>query len=130
MSSTEMSDVAATDASGRAVVRMPSESTTLPATGANRAPAVYRGLGWRLDADCDQSEKGCVIQFTPPCAASIRVGRPTKIARGFREERITRGVDATEVWHACLGQTPAPGRDPDGRSYVSFPSFADPDGDR
>ena len=145
MSSTEMSHGTVTDASGRAVVGMRFESTTLPVADADRAKAFYEGLGWRLDADFDLGEKGRVIQFTPPCSpASIQFGRPTKMAPGSaeglllvvddinaaREELISRGVDATDVWHALPGETPTPGRDPDGRSYVSFTSFADPDGNR
>ena len=51
-----------------------------------------------------------------------------------RAELIGRGVDVSEVFHfegdllvaGTKGRTP--GRDPEGRSYFSFASFSDPDG--
>jgi hypothetical protein len=50
---------------------------------------------------------------------------------------IARGVDVSEVFHYAGGpfnnamETPrVAGRDPEGRSYFSFASFEDPDGNR
>jgi hypothetical protein len=52
-----------------------------------------------------------------------------------RNELISRGVDMSEVFHFAagpfneLGEKPrVEGRDPEGRSYFSFASFKDPDG--
>jgi hypothetical protein len=52
-----------------------------------------------------------------------------------REDLLARGVDVSEVFHYAAGPfnntVPNPrvsGRDPEGRSYFSFASFADPDG--
>ena len=52
-----------------------------------------------------------------------------------RAELVDRGADASEVFHDTGGvfhhagtTGRAPGPDPDGRSYSSFVSFSDPDG--
>jgi hypothetical protein len=54
-----------------------------------------------------------------------------------REDLIARGVKVSEVFHYAGGpfnnsiENPrASGRDPEGRSYFSFASFEDPDGNR
>lgn len=54
-----------------------------------------------------------------------------------RDDLITRGVAVSEVFHFAgdpfnhAGESPrASGRDPEGRSYFSFASFQDPDGNR
>ena len=46
-----------------------------------------------------------------------------------RRELIGRGVDVSEAFHfAGFGGPPVPGPSPDGRSYGTFATFADPDG--
>src|SRR6185369_16311393 len=46
-----------------------------------------------------------------------------------RSELAERGIAVSEVFHrAGPGQPPLDGRDPEGRSYASFASFSDPDG--
>ena len=46
-----------------------------------------------------------------------------------RAELVARSVDVSEVFRrAGPGQPPLNGRDPARRSYVSFASFSDPDG--
>ena len=47
-----------------------------------------------------------------------------------RDDLIGRGADVSEVWHGRgLGtEGHDPGPDPDGASYSTFASFADPDG--
>ena len=54
-----------------------------------------------------------------------------------RDDLIARGVDVSEVFHYAGGpfnnavKNPrVAGRDPEGRSYFSFASFEDPDGNR
>jgi hypothetical protein len=54
-----------------------------------------------------------------------------------REDLIARGVNVSEVFHYAGGpfnntiKNPrVPGRDPEGRSYFSFASFEDPEGNR
>ena len=46
-----------------------------------------------------------------------------------RAELVGRGVDVSEVFHrAGPGKPPVGGRDPERRSYSSFATFKDPDG--
>jgi hypothetical protein len=85
------------------------------------------------------------VQFTPPGSpASIHFGKGlTSAAPGSaqnlylvvsdveaaRTAIINRGVAVSGVFHvAGPGQPPQAGRDPMGRSYVSFATFGDPDG--
>ena len=85
------------------------------------------------------------MQFTPPGSpSSIHFGTGlTSAAPGSasglylvvsdieaaRAELIGRGVDVSEIIHrAGPGQPPVSGRDPERRSYRSYASFSDPDG--
>ena len=46
-----------------------------------------------------------------------------------RAELVSHGVDVSEIVHvAGPGQPLVPGRDPERRSYVSFATFRDPEG--
>jgi hypothetical protein len=44
-----------------------------------------------------------------------------------REDLISRGVEVSEVFHRDGGEV-VPGPDPQHRSYLSYASFSDPDG--
>ena len=118
------------------------EVVTLPVSDVDRAKAFYESLGWRTDADIVAGDAFRVVQATPPhsgCSISIGKG-PTNAAPGSaqrlllvvrdidaaRAELVSRGVDASEVFHLDGG--PVPGPDPQRRSYQSYVSFADPDG--
>ena len=85
------------------------------------------------------------MQFTPPGSpASIHFGKGvTSAAPGSaqglflvvsdieaaRAELIGRGVDVGEMFHvAGPGNPPIAGRDPERRSYFSYATFSDPDG--
>ena len=92
------------------------------------------------------------VQFTPPNSeASIIFGKGVTPATSgsadlvlavdnidaARNELIARGVNVSEVFHYAGGpfnntvKNPrVTGRDPEGRSYFSFASFEDPDGNR
>jgi catechol 2,3-dioxygenase-like lactoylglutathione lyase family enzyme len=127
-------------------VEMRLEVTLLPVADVDRAKAFYEGLGWRLDADIPVDEHYRVVQLTPPGSpASIQFGlglttmTPGSLEGMYlivddidaaREALISRGADVTEVWHGKgLGtEGHVPGPDPDGSSYRTFASFADPDG--
>ena len=43
-----------------------------------------------------------------------------------REDLISRGVEVSELFHLEGGRVPGP--DPERRSYMSYASFSDPDG--
>ena len=125
-----------------ATVPMKFEVTPLPVTDFDRAKAFYQRLGWRLDIDLQFTEQIRGVQFTPPGSpASIQFGPAgaTPLRRlllvvedieAARAELVERGIDVSEIWHGAPGQPPEPGRDPEGRSYVSQASFSDPDGNQ
>jgi catechol 2,3-dioxygenase-like lactoylglutathione lyase family enzyme len=115
------------------------EVTTLPVADVDRAKAFYQRLGWRLDIDFQFTEQVRAVQFTPPGSpASIQFRPGPGPLQGMllvvddieaaRAELVDRGIDVSEVSHGLPGEAPQPGRDPEGRSYVSSASFADPDG--
>jgi catechol 2,3-dioxygenase-like lactoylglutathione lyase family enzyme len=134
----------AREGSGATGVAMWFEVTTLPVADVDRAKAFYQGLGWRLDIDFEPAPGVRGVQFTPPGSpASIQFGEggPTmsqgaldglilvvEDIEAAREDLIRRGVQVSEIWHAEPGKGPAPGVDPERRSYLSRASFADPDG--
>ena len=126
-------------------VDMKLEVVAIPVSDVERAKRFYAGLGWRLDADFIVGDTFRGVQFTPPGSpASIHFGKGvTSAAPGSasgvflvvsdieaaRAELAGRGVEVSEVFHrAGPGQPPVRGRDPQGRSYVSFATFSDPDG--
>ena len=111
----------------------------------DRSKAFYEKLGWRVDIDIAVGAfRG--VQVTPHNSdASIIFGKGVTPAPDLvlavnnvdaaRNELQARGVDVSEVFHFAGGpfnntvENPrAPGHDPDGRSYFSFASFQDPDG--
>jgi catechol 2,3-dioxygenase-like lactoylglutathione lyase family enzyme len=123
-------------------VDMKLEVVTLPVSDVDRAKLFYESLGWRLDADIVRGENFRVVQLTPPhSACSISFGKGLTAAEpgsaqrlllavsdidAAREELISRGVEVSELFHLEGG--PVPGRDPQGRSYQTYASFSDPDG--
>ena len=131
------------------------EIVVIPVSDIDRAKAFYQNLGWRLDADYAAGDDYRVIQFTPPgSGASVIFGRNvTPAAPGSaqglylvvsdiaaaRQELLGRGVAISEVFHAgeknlgpdepyLFGRARIGGADPEQRSYRSFASFNDPDG--
>lgn len=133
-------------------MNMKLEVVIVPVTDVDRAKAFYEKLGWRLDGDFVVGEKFRGIQFTPPTSeASIIFGKGVTPANSgpadlvlavddvdsARDDLIKRGVKVSEVFHYAGGpfnntvKNPrVGGRDPEGRSYYSFASFEDPDGNR
>ena len=125
------------------------EVLVIPVADVDRAKRFYGGLGWRLDADFANKDWR-LVQMTPPgSTCSVMFGKgfttaaPGSVQGTFlvvdnldstRAELAGHGVDVSEVFHFegdrlvvdARGRTP--GRDPQGRSYLSFASFSDPDG--
>jgi catechol 2,3-dioxygenase-like lactoylglutathione lyase family enzyme len=129
------------------------EVVVIPVSDVDRAKEFYGGLGWRLDADATGGAGVRLIQFTPPASdCAIQFGTNlTSAAPGsaqdlylivadiaaVREEFAGRGVEVSEVFHeGALGarfrpagpDARASGPAPEHRSYGSFASFSDPDG--
>ena len=138
-----------------APVDMKLEIVVIPVSDVDRAKEFYAKLGWRLDADFDNGKDFRVIQFTPPgSGASVIFGRNvTTAAAGSvqglylivsdlaaaRQALLDRGVQVSDVFHNdgvytgtdeayLFGRVRASGPDPEHRSYRSFASFKDPDG--
>lgn len=125
------------------------EVVILPVSDVDRAKAFYEGLGWRIDADFSNGDWRA-MQMTPPGSpCSIIFGRgvttavPGSVQGSFlivedveaaRAELKEKGVDISEVFHfegvlqVSSTQGRAPGKHPEGRSYSSWASFSDPDG--
>jgi catechol 2,3-dioxygenase-like lactoylglutathione lyase family enzyme len=132
------------------------EVVVIPVSDAGRAKEFYTRLGWRLDADLAAGEDFRVIQFTPPgSGCSVIFGKNVSPAaagsaqglylivsslEAAREELLGRGVKISEVFHDAgavhagtdqpylFGRIRVSGPDPEHRSYRSFASFNDPDG--
>ncbi len=145
MSSTMARSEPAIDASKAPKVALKLEVVVIPVADVERSKRFYGGLGWRLDADFAVGDAFRVVQFTPPgspCSIQFGTGvtpAPPGSARGLflvvsdveaaRAELVSRGVDASEVFHrAGPGKPPLSGPDPERHSYASFASFNDPDG--
>ena len=126
------------------------EVVVLGVSDVDRAKEFYQSLGWRLDIDFAAGDfRG--VQMTPHNSeASIIFGKGVTSAKpgsahelvlavddidAARKDLLARGVNVSEVFHYAGGpfnntvQNPrVGGRDPEGRSYFSFASFEDPDG--
>jgi catechol 2,3-dioxygenase-like lactoylglutathione lyase family enzyme len=123
----------------------------LPVSDVDRAKQFYEKLGFRLDIDYVANEDFRVIQFTPPNSdtsiifgkgvTSVQPGSIDPLVLAVDDIDVTRdyftahGVGVSEIFHYAGGpfnnavQNPrVDGRDPEGRSYYSFASFEDPDG--
>jgi catechol 2,3-dioxygenase-like lactoylglutathione lyase family enzyme len=132
-------------------IDMKLEVVVIGVSDVDRAKAFYENLGWRLDADFAAGDHFRVVQMTPHNSeASIIFGRGVTSARpgsadslvlavddvaAARDDLVARGVNVSEVFHYVGGpfnnavENPrVGGRDPQGRSYYSFASFEDPDG--
>jgi catechol 2,3-dioxygenase-like lactoylglutathione lyase family enzyme len=127
------------------------EVVIVPVSDVDRAKAFYEKAGFRLDIDIvNENFRG--IQFTPPSSeTSIILGKGVTSARSgsadlvlavddvgaARDDLIARGINVSEVFHYAGGplnnsvENPRiAGHDPEDRSYFSFASFDDPDGNR
>ena len=113
------------------------EVVIIAVSDVDRATEFYRKLGWRLDV----TPPG-VVQFTPPgSGCSVQFGTNLTSAvpgsakeylivsdiEAARNELTAAGIDVSEVFH--LGPDGrVSGPDPERRSYRSWLSFSDPDG--
>jgi len=121
------------------------EVVVIPVADVDRAKRFYGGLGWRLDADFVVGDAFRGVQFTPPgssCSIHFGTGITSAVPGSVRNlylvvsdieaartELVARGVDVSDVFHrAGPGKPPVSGRDPERRSYSSFATFSDPDG--
>jgi catechol 2,3-dioxygenase-like lactoylglutathione lyase family enzyme len=149
MSTAQTSIEPATRVPSAAKVDMKLEVVVIPVSDVERAKRFYLNMGWRLDADFAHGDWR-VLQVTPPgSACSFFFGKGlTRATPGSvqglllmvddvdaaRAELTSHGVDVSEVFHFEGGlhftgtQGRVPGPDPQRRSYFTFASFDDPDG--
>jgi catechol 2,3-dioxygenase-like lactoylglutathione lyase family enzyme len=113
------------------------EVVTIPVSDVDRAKEFYASLGWRLDVT-----PPVVVQFTPPgSGCSVQFGPDrTPAAPGSaqglflivsdieaaRDQLAAAGIES-EAYHIGA-DGPVSGPDPEHRSYFSYASFRDPDG--
>lgn len=132
-------------------VAMKLEVVIIGVSDVDRAKRFYENLGWRLDADFSVGDDFRVVQLTPhKSEASIIFGKGVTPAKpgaaknmvlavenidAARDDLVARGVEVSDVFHYADGPfnevAPKPrvgGHDPERRSYFSFASFEDPDG--
>jgi catechol 2,3-dioxygenase-like lactoylglutathione lyase family enzyme len=137
----------ATKAAGKsrtAPVDLKLEVVIIPVSDTDRAKSFYAGLGWRLDADFVNGDAFRVVQFTPPgSSGSIHFGKGLTSAppgsqklylvvsdiEGARAVLAAGGADVGGAFHrSAVGGPAIAGVDPERRSYNSFATFKDPDG--
>lgn len=132
------------------------EVIVLPVADPDRSKSFYARLGWRLDADFASADGFRVVQFTPPgSACSVIFGKNVTPAEpgsaqgmylvvsdieAARKELQDHGIEVSDVFHDggavhagpdepfLFGRLRLSGQDPEHRSYRSFASFRDPDG--
>jgi catechol 2,3-dioxygenase-like lactoylglutathione lyase family enzyme len=143
MSTTDANTDTSTESPEVGTIDMKLEVVTLPVSDVDRAKSFYQSLGWRLDADFVLSDDIRAVQLTPPhsgCSIAFGKGLTTAEPRSAqrlelvvsdidaaRADVIRRGVEVSDVFHRDGGQL-LPGPDPERRSYLSYASFSDPDG--
>ena len=129
------------------------EVVVVPVSDVDRAKDFYKRLGFREDIDFAGSDGYRVVQLTPPgSACSIIFGKGVTSAQpgsmdrlvlavhdidAARDALLAHGVEV-RVFHDAGGglgagfyagtEARAPGPDPQRRSYASYASFSDPDG--
>ncbi len=138
-----------------AAVDMKFEIVVIPVSDVDRAKEFYGKLGWRLDADFASGDDFRVLQFTPPgSGCSVIFGKNVTAAapgsaqglylivsdiEAARKELLDRGIEVSEAFHSdgaytgtdepyLFGRVRVSGPDPEHRTYRSFASFHDPDG--
>ena len=121
------------------------EAVIIPVADVERAKRFYESLGWRLDADFSNGTGWRGVQLTPPgspCSIQFSTALTTA-AQGpvqglylvvsdidaARTALTGHGVDVSEVFHYDgFGGPRVPGPDAERRSYSSWATFSDPDG--
>ncbi len=145
-SSAQMTSEQATRPRTAGRVDMRLEVVAIPVSDVERAKQFYAALGWRLDADFTDGNDFRVVQLTPPGSpCSIHLGKGITPSapgtgqglllvvddiRAARDELVGRGVEVSDMFHYEGGHRPISGADPQGRSYFTYASFQDPDGNR
>lgn len=151
MSNAQIRNEATTVAGTARTVDMKLEVVVVPVSDVDRAKQFYVELGWKLDVDIAKDDQFRVVHFTPPGSqGSILFGKGVTTqepgsAQGLhlivsdvdaaRAALVARGIEVSEIFHDVgglfhhageVGRVSGP--HPERRSYGSFASFSDPDG--
>jgi catechol 2,3-dioxygenase-like lactoylglutathione lyase family enzyme len=128
-----------------ATVDLKLEVVVIPVSDVERAKRFYESLGWRVDADFTNGPDWRAVQMTPPGSpCSIHFGKGITAAtpgsvknlylvvsdiEAARTELTARGAKVSDAFHFdAFGGPPVPGRDPNNRTYGTYATFNDPDG--
>jgi catechol 2,3-dioxygenase-like lactoylglutathione lyase family enzyme len=151
MASNDTRALASTQSPDLGIVELKLEIVVVPVSDVDRAKDFYLQLGCRLDADFVAGDDFRVVQVTPPgsqCSIIFGTGVTSATpgsSQGLqltvydievaRDALIARGVEVSELFHDVGGvfhhagtEGRLAGPDPERRSYASFASFRDPDG--
>lgn len=151
MSTTDVRAETPTEIRQPATIDMKLEVVNVPVSDVDRAKRFYESLGWRLDGDFTVGEDFRAVQYTPlhsQCAITFGSGVTTATPGSLqdlmlvvddidaaRTDLVSRGIDVSEVYHyetrpfhSAGTEARVPGADPQGRSYFTWASFSDPDG--
>lgn len=156
MSKTQVTNGGAIAMPSLATVPFRLEVVVIPIADFDRAKEFYVSLGWRVDAEANLDSGYRLMQLTPPGSnTSVIFGTQVTAAQpgsadglilvvdnidAARTELLSHGVEVSDVFHDAGGglaggfhignEGRAAGPDPLGRSYASYASFHDPDGNR
>ena len=134
-----------------AAISMKLELIVIPVSDVDRAKSFYSKLGWLCDIDHTADTGIRIVQFTPPGSdASVMLGQNISTAtpgsvQGLhvsvsdvetaRDDLIRRGIQVSELFHDDGGifhragpEGHVGGPNPEHKSYASYASFSDPDG--
>ena len=132
-------------------MEMKLEVVVIPVSDVDRAKQFYTRLGWSPDIDYSSGDDYRIVQFTPPgSGCSIMFGTGITTAEpgslqglhlivsdvvAVRDRLVAEGIDVGELFHDDGGifhhidaGKIADGPNPDRKSYASYASFTDPDG--
>ncbi len=150
MSTTDMGAARSTELPSSDVRDMRVEVVVVPVSDVDRSRRFYEQLGWRFDTEL-VSDGVRLVQFTPPGSlASVSFGTGITSAEpgsvdgvvlavhdveASRAALVERGIEVSEVFHDAGGvfhhagaEGRVPGPHPERRTYASWASFSDPDG--
>ena len=151
MSNAETLQKPSVEAQRAGTMDMKIEVVVIPVSDVDRAKRFYSQLGWRLDLDYSSRDDYRVIQFTPPgSGCSIMFGKNITTAtpgsvkalhlivsdiEATRDGLLRRGIavsapfhDPGGIFHHAGADHLVSGPNPQRKSYASYASFSDPDG--
>ncbi len=145
MTTTQSMTEPATGSPTAPTVDLKLEVVVIPVADVDRTKGFYEGLGWRVDADFPGVDGFRAVQMTPPGSpCSIHFGKgittaaPGSVKNLFlvvsdieaaRRALAAGGAEVSEAFHfAGFGGPRVPGPEPNGRSYATYATFSDPDG--